>query len=99
MAKDLKVKLIKSLTADDDLLQIRMVEFNDKPRLDIRKFYVDKVSGDLKPSGKGIALDHDTWTKVMLTLGDNDNKIEKFLAPKAVRQIEPEIHQGEGDIG
>lgn len=99
MAKDLKVEHVKSLTADEDLLQIRMVKFNDKPRLDIRKFYEDRVTGELKPTGKGIALDHEMLAQVVTAIREHGPEIQKFITPKGVKQIDITLVKGEGKEG
>ncbi len=82
MAKELKVEEIKNLSSPDSNVQVRMVKFNGKPHLDIRKYYnasAEVQKTEMKPTGKGIALNAETWANVMELLEDNVDEIQKFM--------------------
>jgi len=87
MAKKLDVKEVKAFTISTATLQVRLVKFNGKPSLDIRRYYKDvDDGGKMKPSSKGIALDHSFFLTLKAIIEEHADQIEKFLEP---RQIEP----------
>lgn len=57
-------------------------KFNNKNLVDIREFYIDKESGQQKPTRKGISLTEDVW----MTLLENKDKIQQALDALAGRQ-------------
>lgn len=86
MAKQLKIEEVENFTNDDDILQVRLVKFNGKPNLDIRKYYnatqnplADK---EMKPSNKGIALGPEAFERIMEIITENDEQITAFLEGK-----------------
>lgn len=76
----LNVKEVKSFTMSTATLQIRLVKFNDRPNLDIRKFYKDvDDGGTMKPTSKGIALDWEFFRVLRGIIEEYGDTIEKFL--------------------
>lgn len=49
----------------DKKKQVRVRQYNGISLVDIREFYVDKISSELKPGKKGIALSGETWEKLI----------------------------------
>jgi len=82
MARDFKVEEVENFSDPSSTLQVRLMKYNGKPNLDIRKYYNanQNVIGEpsMKP-GKGIALNAEGYDKVMDLLVKNVDEIEEFL--------------------
>jgi|TARA_B100000513_G_scaffold182327_1_gene101773 hypothetical protein len=55
---------------------LRVKEFKGKTYIDIREFYEDKGSGEMKPGKKGISLSTDCWQKVVASLSQIQQAVE-----------------------
>ncbi|CAG9533810.1 unnamed protein product [Cercopithifilaria johnstoni] len=49
--------------------------FKGKALIDIREYYQDKGSGELKPGRKGISLSGDQYRRLKAIMGDIDEKL------------------------
>jgi len=45
--------------------KVTVRSFNNKPYVDIREYYLDKVTSEMKPGKKGIMLPKDQWKKLI----------------------------------
>lgn len=57
---------------------IQVSEFKGKALIQIREFYKDKSSQELKPGKKGIALSLEQYKKLKESLDEIDEKIKNF---------------------
>ncbi|XP_048584005.1 activated RNA polymerase II transcriptional coactivator p15 [Nematostella vectensis] len=55
--------------------QVTVRDFRGKVYVDIREFYEDKNSGDMKPGKKGISLPVDQWGKLKELIDDIDEAV------------------------
>ncbi|GAV06759.1 hypothetical protein RvY_16693 [Ramazzottius varieornatus] len=53
-------------------------EFKGKPLIDIREFYMDRDSGEMRPGKKGIALNPDQWKKLISSVSKIDKAVENL---------------------
>lgn len=53
-------------------------EFKGKALIDIREYYNDKGSGELKPGKKGISLSPEQYRQLKTLLDDIDAKLEEL---------------------
>lgn len=53
---------------------VSVSEFRGRKYVDIREYYVDKKTAELKPSRKGIALKPEEWTSLTKQLADAIDK-------------------------
>lgn len=53
-------------------------EFKGKALVDIREYYEDKGSGELKPGKKGISLSSEQYRQMKSLLDDIDAKLEEL---------------------
>ncbi|KAM3728067.1 Activated RNA polymerase II transcriptional coactivator [Dirofilaria immitis] len=49
--------------------------FKGKALIDIREYYQDKGSGELKPGRKGISLSEEQYQRLKIIMGDIDEKL------------------------
>lgn len=72
MAEKETFKLVQAgptISKTDSLqVQINLVSINGKEMLDIRQYYVDKESGEWKPTPKGVPIPKDKLNKFMRRL-------------------------------
>lgn len=48
-----------------DLTKLRISNYKGQLRIDIRKYYRDKVTGELKPTAKGINMTKEEFMKIL----------------------------------
>jgi hypothetical protein len=53
--------------------------FRNKTMIDIREYYIEKESGELKPTKKGILLPIDQWSQLKSIIDTIDAKIAATL--------------------
>jgi len=51
--------------------------FKGKKMINIREYYTDKSSGEMKPGKKGICLMEDQWKKIMELVPELDKQMKK----------------------
>ena len=61
---------------------ISLSEYKGSPLVDIRKYYFDKKSEEIKPSKKGIALQKNSFNLLAQTLIDSSPEIKKWFEEK-----------------
>lgn len=61
---------------------ISLSEYKGSPLIDIRKYYFDKKSEEIKPSKKGIALQRNNFNLLVQTLIDSLPEIKKWFEDK-----------------
>ncbi|VDM93713.1 unnamed protein product, partial [Onchocerca ochengi] len=54
---------------------ISVRSFKGKALIDIREYYQDKASGELKPGRKGISLSEEQYQRLKAIMGDIDEKL------------------------
>ncbi|RXK34735.1 hypothetical protein M231_08012 [Tremella mesenterica] len=62
-----------------DYRRVSISKFQDKTLIDIREYYKDKGSGEMKPGKKGISLTCEQWE----SLKGNINSIDQMLSEQA----------------
>lgn len=62
---------------------ISLREYKGSPLIDIRKYYFDKKSEEIKPSKKGIALQKNNFNLLAQTLTDSSPEIKKWFEDKS----------------
>lgn len=62
----------------DSKKQVTVRKFNNINLVDIREFYVDKVTKEKKPGKKGISLTEDVWHKLMNAQGDIEDALDEL---------------------
>ena len=63
-------------------------EFHGKALVDIREFYTDSHTAELKPGKKGISLNHEQWKKLVKNISRVDKALEEmwfYLFPAETR--------------
>lgn len=92
----LQVEEKENFTPPTNLFQVRLVKFNGKPRLDIRRYYKDtNAGGEVKPSPKGIALDHEGFGVLKSVIENHGPEIEAFLSGEG----KPDPTSGPKEVG
>ena len=61
---------------------ISLSEYKGSPLIDIRKYYFDRKSEEIKPSKKGIALQKNNFNLLAQTLIDSSPEIKKWFEDK-----------------
>mmetsp|Transcript_29561 Transcript_29561/g.86234 ORF Transcript_29561/g.86234 Transcript_29561/m.86234 type:complete len:126 (-) Transcript_29561:652-1029(-) len=56
---------------------LRVKTYRGRVLVDIREFYEDKNSGELKPGKKGISLNIENWNKLSAALGGIEQSISE----------------------
>lgn len=69
----------------DSKKQIKVHEFLNTKRVDIREYYTDKATQEKKPSKKGISLSEDAWRALVANIKNVD------AALSSLDKKEPEI--------
>jgi hypothetical protein len=59
---------------------VSLSNYQGRKLIDIRKYYVEKSSKELKPTQKGISLSAEQLSSVLMVLARNQNKIGDWLA-------------------
>lgn len=55
--------------------RVTVKQFNGVSIVDIREYYEDKETKELRPGKKGIALTQEVWNKLLLAKDDIDNAL------------------------
>lgn len=63
--------------------RVTVRRFNGVNLVDIREFYLDKSSGEMKPGKKGISLSADVWNKVVESRAEIDAALAELGEKRA----------------
>lgn len=77
---------MSEIIATDGNVFFTLKEFNDIKILDIRKYYKDKESKELKPSQKGIAVTSRRYETIKKIFSQYDEKITNWLDSDPISQ-------------
>lgn len=66
----------------DSKKSVTVRQFNGTNLVDIREFYIDKVTKERKPGKKGIALTESSWKKLLDVLRDIDDALNALNGGK-----------------
>ena len=69
-----------SFGSEEYPLKVSFTEFKGKKYLDIRKWYLDKKSDEIKPTKKGISLSHVQFQNIIELLFDEKKSIVDWLS-------------------
>jgi uncharacterized protein (DUF3820 family) len=75
---DLEITKDEIILKLDKFKRLSLRKYKGKLLIDIREFYLDKFSGELKPGKKGIALNLENWNKIKNHISDIDEGIENM---------------------
>ena len=70
---------ILSIGDEKNPLNISLSKFKGARFIDLRRYYLDKKTGEVKPTTKGIALKEEEFEKVMEVLSENESSLKKVL--------------------
>lgn len=74
--------------------RIRLDSYQDQPLLDLRYWYVEKNSGNLKPSSKGISITGKNYLELRSAVTDHHDLIMNHLNVNSIRFS----HAGDKDL-
>lgn len=66
----------------DKKKSVTVRQFNGMNLVDIREFYIDKVSGEKKPGKKGIALSESAWKELVRLLDEVNDALDALNGGK-----------------
>lgn len=77
-------RAIASLGAASSPIRVTLSDLEGTHVVDIRKYYLDKISSELKPTQKGIAVREENFAELMAVLSENESAILDWLRGSAI---------------
>jgi hypothetical protein len=79
--------VIASLGSVAAPIRVTLSELDGTPVVDIRKYYLDRVAGTLKPTTKGITVKEENFAELLAVLGEKEAAILGWLRAKTSSDV------------